>query len=156
MRNFKQMNLFKGSRLYLNPFQPQPVHPDDFHKFPEPVPNSVIFASESETKAKIFATFSGIISFGTSTTSQKPGITIHLSDSIDPETLKEKVYLYKFDSETEGWKYIEESREWYNITQQVPLEVKEYTREELYKELKENSEITFEEELQERESSAIS
>lgn len=151
-----KMNLFKGSKIYMNPFPPQPVHPDDFHKFPEPIPSSVIFASESEIKAKIFATFSGIISFGTSSTSQKPGITIHLSDSIEPEVLKEKVYIYRFDSETEGWKFIEKSGEWYNITEQAPLEVREYTREELYKELKENPEITFEEELKEKENTAIS
>lgn len=150
------MNLFKGSRLYINPFQPQPVHPDDFHKFPDPVPSSVIFASESETKAKIFATFSGIISFGTSTYSQRPGITVILEDQIIPETLKEKVCLYKFDSETKGWEYLQESEEWYNTEEQVPLEVTEYTREELYKELRENPEITFKEELQEKESTAIS
>ncbi len=116
------MDLFKGSKLNMSPFQPQTLHPDDFHKFPQPVPSSVIFASESETKAKIFATFSGIISFGTSSTSKKPGITVTLEDEIVPET-----------------------KEWYNTQEQIPIEMKEYTREDLYKELKENKEITFEE-----------
>ncbi len=150
------MDLFKGSKLNISPFQPQTLHPDDFHKFPQPVPNSVIFASESETKAKIFATFSGIISFGTSSTSQKPGITVTLEDEIVPETLKEKVYLYKFDSENEGWKYLPETKEWYNTQEQIPIEMKEYTREDLYKELRENKEITFKEEFEEKERFPIS
>lgn len=150
------MNLFKGSKNYINPFQPQPVHPDDFHKFPEPVPRSVIFASDSEIKAKIFATFSTIINFATSTSAEKLGITITLKDKIDPETLKEKVYLYKFSSKEQGWKYMEESGEWYNTQEQIPLEIQEYTRGDLYRELKENPEITFEEKLQEKENPAIS
>lgn len=149
------MNLFKGSRLYMNPFQPQSVHPDDFHKFQEPIPSNVIFASESETKAKIFATFSKITSFEISSIPKNPRITIHLMNSIDPKILKEKVYLYKFDSETEGWELIEKSGEWYSTNEQVPLEIREYTREELYQELRENQEITFEEEFQEKEDITI-
>jgi len=148
--------LYKGSKLNINPFQPQPLHPDDYHKFPDPIPQSVIFASESETKAKIFATFSGIISFGTSSTSDKPGITIILRDSIKPETLQENVYLYKFNSETGLWKYIEESGEWYSTKEETPTEIIEYTREELYKELMENPEISFKEEFQEKESTPVS
>lgn len=150
------MILYKGSKLNINPFQPQPLHPDDYHKFPDPIPQSVIFASESETKAKIFATFSGIISFGTSSTSDKPGITIILRDSIKPETLQENVYLYKFNSETGLWKYIEESGEWYSTKEETPTEIIEYTREELYKELMENPEISFKEEFQEKESTPVS
>ncbi|MDY0097037.1 MAG: hypothetical protein RBS01_01660 [Candidatus Dojkabacteria bacterium] len=141
------MILYKGSKLNINPFQPQPIHPDDYHKFPKPIPEKAIFASESETKAKIFATFSTIITFEISTTSNDPRITITLGDKIDEEVLKDKVYIYKFDSEQQGWKYIEESREWYNTEQQIPIEIQEYSRETLYKELRENPEIIFKEDF---------
>lgn len=30
------MKIYKGSRYYLNPFEPQIVHPDDYHKFSTP------------------------------------------------------------------------------------------------------------------------
>ena len=141
------MILYKGSKLNMIPFQPQPIHPDDYHKFPKPIPDKAIFASESETKAKIFATFSTIITFETSTTSDNPNITITLEGKIDTELLKEKVYIYKFDSEQQGWEYIKESREWYNTKQQIPIEIEEYTRETLYKELRGNPEILFKEDV---------
>jgi len=145
------MILYKGSKLNMSPFQPQPVHPDDYHKFLAPIPQKVLFASDSEIEAKIFATFSGIIPFETHTTSKKPNITIILNDEIEPIALKEKVYLYKFDSKQDGWKYIKESREWYNQTEQTPIGIQEYTREDLYTELKENHEIIFKEHYQKEE-----
>lgn len=150
------MYLYKGSKLQMSPFQPQLLHPDDYHKFLDPIPHNVIFASDSETKAKIFATFSGIIPFVISSTSEKPGITIILRDYIKPETLQENVYIYKFNSDTGSWKYIEESREWYSTEEETPVEIKEYKREELYNELKENPEIFFKENLQEKESTSVS
>lgn len=140
------MILYKGSKLNTNPFQPQPVHPDDDCKFQEPIPDKVIFASESEIKAKIFATFSTIIPFQISTTADDPRIKITLGDNINQEFLKEKVYIYKFNSGQQGWRYIKDSREWYNTKEQIPMEIQEYTREELYKELRENPEILFKEE----------
>ena len=141
------MILYKGSKLNMIPFQPQPIHPDDYHKFPKPIPEKAIFASESEIKAKIFATFSTLIPFGTSTTSDNPNITITLEGKIDTELLKEKVYIYKFDSEQQDWEYIKESREWYNAKEQIPIEIDEYTRETLYKELRGNPEILFKEDV---------
>jgi len=144
------MILYKGSKLNVNPFQPQPVHPDDYYKFPEPIPDKAIFASESETEAKIFATFSTIVSFEISTTSDDPRITITLGDKIESEILKEKVYIHRFDSEQQGWRYIEKSREWYNTEGQIPTEIQEYTRETLYRELRENPEISFKEDFKEK------
>lgn len=136
------MILYKGSKLHMNPFKPQPVHPDDYYKFPEPKPENVIFASESETKAKIFATFSTIIPFRMETYRDKPQKTVITDLPLDIK-LEEKIYIYKFDSDKQGWKYIENSREWYNTKEQIPLEIKKYTREGLYNELKENTEISF-------------
>lgn len=145
------MILYKGSKLDLNPFEPQLVHPDDYHKFPEPMPTKVIFASESETKAKIFAVFSRIISFSTETSVDKPAITITIEDPIEAKSLNERVYLYEFDTNTGDWKYLKESGEWYSTEPQIPITVKEYTREELYSELRNNSEISFRERFKEEE-----
>lgn len=145
------MFLYKGSKLNMSPFKPQALHSDDVQKFPEPVPKSVIFASNSETKAKIFAVFSTIISFGTESSSDDSKISVIIEDEIIPDTLKEKVYLYKFDSDKGSWKYIEETSEWYSTEEQIPTEIKEYTREELYKELRENPEISFRKEFSEKE-----
>ena len=47
------MYLYKGSKLNLSPFQPQPVHPEDIKKFPQPAPDNVIFTKDNETQAKI-------------------------------------------------------------------------------------------------------
>lgn len=135
----------------MNPFQPQIIQPDDFHKFPQPIPKSVIFASNSETKAKIFAVFSGIISFGIESSSDNSQISVIMEDEIIPETLKEKVYLYRFDSDKGSWKPIEETSEWYSTEEQIPIEITEYTREELYNELRENPEISFKKEFHEKE-----
>lgn len=150
------MLLFKGSKLNMNPFQPQTVQSDDFHKFPQPIPKSVIFASNSETKAKIFAVFSTIIPFKIESSSDNSQISVIMEDEIIPETLKEKVYLYKFDSDKRSWKPIEETSEWYSTEEQIPIEITEYTREELYNELRENSEISLKKEFQEKERTTTS
>lgn len=150
------MKIYKGSKLNMNPFEPQPVHSDDFHKFPEPIPSKVIFASSSEKRAKIFAIFSGITSFGTSTTSDKSQIYISIKKPIKQERLKEEVYIYTFDSETDGWKYIPESGEWYNCSKQIPIGIQKNTREELLKELEVDPEISIEEDFKEKESMTIS
>ena len=140
----------------MNPFVPQAVHPNDFHKFSEPVPANAIFASNSETEAKIFAALSGIKSFMILPRSQKEGITVSTESKIEKHDLEGKVYVYRFDSEGEGWNYIEESKEWYNTKEQIPIEITEYKREELYNELRENPDITFEIGFSEKDISTIS
>lgn len=140
------MKIYKGSRYYLNPFEPQIVHPDDYHKFSTPTPKGVIFATDIELKAKIFAVFSGISSFSSSTTNNSDIITVKVDRKINKQYLDEKVYIYEFDTENTDWKYLEKSGEWYCTKEQVPLSIKEYTRGELYRELQENKNILLQEE----------
>lgn len=142
------MILYKGTDKNNSPFQPQPVHNDDIKKFPEPTPEGVIFATDSETHAKIFAVFSGIVSFGTVMSPDEKKRQIILRGEIREEDLEEKVYVHEFDSEEGDWKYIKESGEWYSTEEQIPSATKEYTRRELYKELQENSEIEFVQEFE--------
>ena len=137
------MILYKGSKLNDSPFHPQPVHKDDIKKFPEPTPNGVIFATESESHAKIFAVFSGIVSFGTTISPDGKKREIILRGEIRPEDLEEEVYIHEFDSDKGDWKYLKASGEWYSTKEEIPSTTKEYTREELYKELQENTEIEF-------------
>ena len=103
LQNFDTMYLYKGSKLNLNPFQPQPVSPDDIKKFPKPSPKSVIFAKENETHAKIYACFSTCISFSIHTSSVDPKIKVVIDRELDEEKRKENVYIYTFNSEDNGW-----------------------------------------------------
>lgn len=140
------MKVYKGSRFYLSPFEPQIVHPDDYHKFPIPTPKGIIFATDREIKAKIFAVFSGISTFSSGTTNINDLITVKVDRMIKGGYLDEKVYIYEFETESNDWKYLEKSSEWYTTKEQIPLNIQEYTRGELYKELKENKDIILLEE----------
>lgn len=150
------MILYKGSKLNMNPFEPQPVHPDDYDKFKGLVPEKVIFATESKTKAKIFATFSNVISFGSTTNRSNSGITVYIEEPLPEETLEKNVYIYSFDSNNNTWHYIDETKEWYTTQPQTPIEIEKYSRGELYNELKKNPEVSFTTEKQEWDNSTIS
>ena len=60
---------------------------------------------------------------------------------LDEEKRKENVYIYTFNSEDNGWKYLEDSREWYSEIEQKAIDIKKYTREEILSELKRNPDI---------------
>lgn len=140
------MKVYKGSRLYLNPFEPQIVYPDDFHKFPIPTPKGVIFATDSILKAKIFAVFSGISNFSSSTTVDSDVITVRVDRKLKEQYFEEKVYIYEFETENNDWKYLNQSGEWYSTKEQIPLNISEYTRGELYTEITNSTDIVLYEE----------
>ena len=140
------MKVYKGSRFYLNPFEPQIVHPDDYHKFPIPTPKGVIFATDSEIKAKIFAVFSGVSTFSSSTTENIDIITVRVDRKLKEQYLEEKVYIYEFETENNDWKYLNQSGEWYTTEEQIPLNITEYTRGELYTEINNSTDIVLYEE----------
>ena len=135
------MYLYKGSKLNLSPFQPQPVHPEDIKKFPQPATNNVSFTKDNETQAKIYACFSTCISFSIHTSLVNPKIKVMVDRELDEEKRKENVYIYTFNSEDNGWKYLEDSREWYSEIEQKAIDIKKYTREEILSELKRNPDI---------------
>ncbi len=140
----------------MSPFQPQPVHPDDIHKFPSSTPSGVIFASDSEINAKIFAALRGVCSFGTIPSEDNKKLRVMLYDRPDQKLMDETVYIFTFSKDEGNWEYIRESGEWYCTEEQTPTEIRQYTREQLYNELRENPELIFQEDYQEKESIPIS
>lgn len=138
------MQLYKGSKLnFENQFETQPVYSDDEDKFPEPRPEKVIFATDSEIKAKLFAALRGVCSFGTVKTEDGRWEVI-IEDAIDMEKMTEKVQLYTFE-QNDDWKFLEKSREWYSTKPETFISKEEYTRQELYDELRQDPNLEFKE-----------
>lgn len=142
------MQLYKGSQLnFENQFETQPVYSDDEDKFPEPRPKEVIFATDSEIKAKLFAALRGVCSFGTEQSEDKR-LKVIIEPPIDMEKMTEKVHLYTFEK-TDDWKFLEKSKEWYSTKPTPFISKKEYTRQELYEELRQDPNLEFHEEYKE-------
>ncbi len=140
------MKLYKGSKIKADAFPLQPLHHSDIEKFPPPTPEGVIFATESEIVAKIFCVFGKNVPFYLNSLSKSANLKVTLLNPLNEQTLSDTVFIYEFDSEDGNWQELKGSGEWYSTEPQIPERITEYSRSELYEEIKNNPEVKIVEE----------